>query len=109
MEHIPSHSSDSTDEQESFSDKDIFIKIWLSPRKVFKYILENHYEKYTVLLLILAGISSAFFNAIEKDIGFQFSFPTIILICVIGGGLLGWLYLYIFAFMLSWTGEMAQR
>ncbi|MEZ4849771.1 MAG: hypothetical protein R3B93_14385 [Bacteroidia bacterium] len=39
-----------------FSDKEIFTKIWTSPRRVFQYLEENDYDKFVTSLLALAGI-----------------------------------------------------
>lgn len=90
---------------ESFSDKEIFTKMWLSPRQVFKYINDNQYDKYVIMLLLFAGISRAFDRASMKNMGDDMDLSSIIGFCIIGGGLLGWLSYYIYAALLSWTGE----
>lgn len=53
------------------TEQEIFTTIWTSPRKVFKFINDNQYGKHATVLLILAGISSAFDRAIMKDMGDQ--------------------------------------
>lgn len=88
-----------------FTDKQIFTKIWKSPRQVFKYINETKYDKYVYILLFFAGIARSFDRATMKDMGDNMSLWAIIGICVIGGGLLGWLGYYIYAALLSWTGK----
>ena len=93
------------EEQENFSDKEIFTKIWTSPRKVFKYIVNSNYRKYSATLLVLAGISNIFFQSINKNLGNNFSLLGIILFCIIAGGLLGWMSFYFYAALLSWTGK----
>ena len=61
---------DLLDSNEVFlSDKDIFTKIWTSPRLVFKYINDNAYSKYVSILLILSGISGTFDKASQKNMG----------------------------------------
>lgn len=60
---------ENNNENLNFTDKDIFRKIWTSPRKVFKYINEKHYDKYVTMLLILSGISNAFDRASMKNMG----------------------------------------
>lgn len=87
------------------SDKEIFIKIWSSPRLVFKYINDNSYDKFVTVLLVLAGISSTFDRASSKNMGDSMSLATILAICVIVGGLLGWISYYIYAATISWTGK----
>ena len=50
-------------EIDQLSDKEIFTKIWTSPRQVFKFINDNSYDKYVTVLLILSGISRSFDQA----------------------------------------------
>ena len=88
-----------------FTDKQIFTKIWKSPRQVFKYINETKYDKYVYILLFFAGIARAFDRATMKDMGDNMSLWAIIGLSVIVGGLLGWLAYYIYAALLSWTGK----
>ena len=96
---------DNSEQQENLSDKDIFIKIWTSPRKIFRYINDRHYDKYVVILLVLSGISRAFNQAATKNMGDKMSILSILGLCIIGGGLLGWLTYYIYAALISWTGK----
>lgn len=93
------------EEYQNLTDKDIFTKIWTSPRKVFKFINDNHYDKYVNVLLFFAGISRAFDRASLKDMGDNMSLLAILAICIIAGGLLGWISYYIYAALLSWTGK----
>lgn len=86
------------------SDREIFTKIWTSPRIVFKYINDNQYDKYVTVLLIFSGISRAFDRASMRNMGDDLSLWGIIGICVVFGGLLGWLSYYFYAALVSWTG-----
>lgn len=86
------------------SDKEIFTQIWTSPRLVLRYINDNKYDKFVTILLVLAGISKAFDQAISKNLGDNMSLIALIGICIVSGGLLGWVFYYIFAAMISWTG-----
>lgn len=86
------------------SDKDIFIQIWTSPAKVFKYLNDNQYDNYVSYLLILAGISRAFDRAAMNNMGDHSSLLFIVIGCVVGGGLLGWISFYFYAALISWTG-----
>lgn len=88
------------------TDKEIFLRIWTSPRLVFKYINDNDYGKYVTILLLLAGIYSAFGRAINKDMGDSMPLWGVLAICIIGGGLLGWISYYIYAALVSWTGGL---
>lgn len=89
----------------SFTDLEIFTKIWTSPRQVFRYIHENKYDKFVAILLVLAGISRAFDRAVMKDSGDNLSLPIIFVVCIIFGGLFGWLSYYIYSALINWTGK----
>ncbi|MDO5664314.1 MAG: Yip1 family protein [Bacteroidia bacterium] len=96
---------DKNDESSSLTDKDLFTKIWTSPRQVFKYINDNHYDKYVILLLVLSGISRAFSRASMKNMGDEMSIWAILGFSIFLGGLLGWISYYIYAALISWTGK----
>ncbi len=87
------------------SDKNLFIKIWTSPREVFKYLNSYKYNKYVTILLVLVGISRAFDQASTKNLGDRYSIWGLIALCVIMGAIFGWLTYYIYAALLNWTGK----
>ncbi len=87
------------------SDKDIFTKIWTSPRLVFKYINDNQYKKFMVLLLMLSGLT----NAIERSIG-KFAGSSAYVMGsltgnIIAGALLGWIFYYLLSALLRLSGK----
>ncbi len=84
--------------------KDIFIKIITSPREAFRFINDYKYDKHLYLLLCLGGIVRAFDRATSKNMGDNFSMLAIISICIISGGLFGWISYYIYASLMSWCG-----
>lgn len=96
---------DNTVNEIKFTDGEIFTKMWTMPRKVFKYINEHRYDKYVVVLLFLAGISRSFDNAILRSRGDELPLYAIIGLCIVFGGLLGWLSYYLYAALISWTGS----
>jgi hypothetical protein len=96
---------DEIEENQSFTDKEIFTKIWTEPREVFKYIHDNKYDKHVSVLLVFAGISRAFNRAVLKDMGDSLPLMVILGICIILGGLLGWISYYLYAALISWTGK----
>ncbi|MCC5923360.1 MAG: YIP1 family protein [Crocinitomicaceae bacterium] len=87
---------------EEFSDKELFTKIWISPRKVFKYLHDKSYDKFLYPLLFLAGLTNALNNnRIDNE-------NAILIKLIIGaviGGLLGWIGMLLFAAIMSWTGK----
>ena len=105
--------TDNVEQPKNLSDREIFTKIWFSPRKVFKDINERCYSKYVPVLLVLAGISRALERASVKNLGDKlppshWGVPGVCIlvgICIIGGGLLGWVGFYLYAALISWTGK----
>ena len=95
-------------QQPVFSDAEIFTKIWFSPRKILRFVNDTHHEKFLFILLFLAGVSRAFDRASIKDFGDKLSLPAIIGICVILGGLFGWISYLIYAAFINWTGKLLK-
>jgi hypothetical protein len=87
------------------SDKELFIKIWTSPRAVFRFINFYKYQKHVTLLLILAGIARTFNRTLMKNAGDNLSIWGIILFSIIIGALFGWIIYYIYAALISCTGK----
>jgi hypothetical protein len=83
------------------TDEAIFATIWTSPRRVFRFINDNEYDKHVKVLLVLAGIT----NALEgfKDL----ALPLILFIglSILVGAIFGWLSCYISAVLVIWTGR----
>jgi len=87
------------------TDKDLFTKIWTSPRQVFKYINDKRYDKYVTILLILSGISRCFDRASMNNMGDKMPISLILGLCIFIGGLFGWISYYIYAALVCWTGK----
>lgn len=64
---------DHNDEQLPLKTEDLFTEIWFSPRRVFKHINDNHYNKHVIILLILSGIARALDRASTKNMGDKMS------------------------------------
>lgn len=92
-------------EEAPLTDSEVFTKIWTSPRLVFNFLNKYKYEKYMHLLLLLAGISKAFDRASSKNMGDSLPFGAVLGVCLVFGGLLGWIAYYIYAALLSWIGQ----
>jgi hypothetical protein len=87
------------------SNKEIFTKIWTSPRLVFRYLDNQEYDKFLTPLLILAGIARALDRASNNGSGDALPLTAVLLISIIAGGLLGWISYYLYAALLAWTGK----
>jgi len=92
-------------ERLELTDRDIFTKIWISPQVVFKYLNDTRYDKFVWVLLMLAGFGSAFDRASARHIGDRFPLIGVLAICIVIGGIFGWISYYIYAALLSWTGK----
>ncbi|MFY7964902.1 MAG: YIP1 family protein [Chitinophagaceae bacterium] len=92
-------------EVQSFTDKEIFTKIWISPRPIFKYINHFKYQKYLTILLILAGIANAFDRAERKNLLSGDSIVISIIGSIIGGALFGWISYYLYSSLIRFTGK----
>lgn len=87
------------------NDRALFSKLWTSPREALSYIHQHKYQKYYTLLLALAGITQSFDRAVSRDLGDKISLLGIVATCIIAGGLLGWISYYIYAALISFTGQ----
>ena len=85
--------------------QDIFLRIWFTPRQVFRFLHKQEYDKFVPFLLVLGGIASSFENAIKENWGDENSLYFIIGSSIILGGALGWLGIYIYAALVSWSGK----
>mgnify|MGYP001172108032 CR=1 FL=1 len=97
------------EEQESdvphLSDQDIFTKIWLYPRSVFRFIVAKNYNKHVVLLLILAGIANSFDRASEKGYWDEQDPLTVIALALVLGAAFGWISYYLYSALVSVSGK----
>ena len=98
-------SEENKQEEIWLTDTDIFTQIWLSPRRVFKFINDHRYDSLTTLLVIFGGITSALNRASDKHMGDSMSLFAVLIISVIVGAVFGWLSYYIYAALMSWTGK----
>lgn len=99
------NTSDPNDKPDSKSDSELFTRIWIFPREVFRYIQETKYSRHLTVILILAGIVRAFSRAADRNMGDNHSLAVVVGTSIVLGGLLGWISYYIYAFLLSWTGK----
>jgi hypothetical protein len=77
----------------------------MSPRTVFKFSNDTNYNKLTTILLIFAGITSSLNIASVRNMGDYIPLWGVLIACVFGGAILGWISFYIYATLLSWTGK----
>ncbi|OWY25754.1 YIP1 family protein [Sphingobacteriales bacterium UPWRP_1] len=93
-----------TDDSTNLTDKELFVKIWTSPSRVFQYLATNQYDKYVYILLILAGATIIFDE--EFIIKFSNKLPLWKFMGVsLFGAILGAANLYLYACLMGWTGK----
>lgn len=87
------------------TDKEIFTKIWTTPRMVFKYIEAYKYEGDQTTLLVIAGIAGALQRASDRSVGDDSDLVMIIITCLIAGVLTAFIFYPFYALLVSWTGK----
>ena len=88
------------------TDNQIFLKIWTSPRLVFKFINDQQYGEYVTILLIFTGIYNVLNRAMSKNMGDHIPLWGVLCLCILGGAIFGWISNYIWAALISWTGGL---
>ncbi|MGF1923988.1 MAG: hypothetical protein ACQUHE_07385, partial [Bacteroidia bacterium] len=86
------------------TDKEVVTQIWIYPRKVFRYINETGYNKYFSLILFVCGIVGVLQRKLYSGVEQGEVFGEIVM-AVIFGGLLGWISFYVYASLISFTGQ----
>lgn len=90
---------------EELTDPQIFNLIWLQPRRVYRYIITHKYDKWVLILVILAGIASALENISATDFGSRVSLFAVAGISILIGFMFGWLSFMIYSALVSLTGK----
>ncbi len=95
--------------EEAVNPKNILEKVCTSPKQAFQFIDNYKYNKHVILLLVLSGIVKALDKAETKSMGDNIPIWGIIGFSLFIGLLFGWLLNYIYAFLVSKTGEYLNR
>lgn len=85
--------------------KYILSNIWIHPNKTLMEIHETKFDQYKFLWLVLGGFVGGFFRAAGNSAGDNWSLTAIIAVSFIAGGLVGVLFFWLFAALISWTGK----
>ena len=88
----------------ALTDKDIFRRIWTTPRLVFRFLNEYEYDNHVRILLVLSGVANALGSASSRNLGSKMSLTGVLVSCVLGGVIFNWITYYIYAALISWTG-----
>ena len=87
------------------NEKNLLLVIWTKPKATLEFILLNRIKTYTILLFVLGGIANSITKAQVNIAEHSTLSITILIFAVILGGLLGLLFYYVYAALLSWTGN----
>ena len=96
---------DILDDIELIDEHELFRSIWTKPRLTLDFILRNCPKRYLTTLFVLGGITNALGNRSTDLNSSAFSPMVMIPMAIVVGGLLGWVFYYIYASLLGWTGK----
>jgi hypothetical protein len=96
---------DILDDEILFDEKNLLMTIWTKPTLTLTYILKHCPKKYVTSLLILGGMVNALNQNFQHLLLHKWFYSILLLtIVMILGGLFGWIFSYLYAALLSWTG-----
>ena len=81
------------------------ITIWTKPKATLEFIFANRLKTHTKLLFVLGGIANSVAKAQVNIAEHRTLSIAVLIFAVIVGGLFGLLFYYIYAALLSWTGN----
>ncbi len=81
------------------------LAIWTRPRATIQQIIDDDPEGWVLALAAIAGIGQTLNDASTRSSGDSLDLPSIFIIAVIAGPLLGILGLYAVGALLRWTGR----
>lgn len=82
-----------------------WFSMWTQPRRTMRQVLESDPERLVLVLAAIAGVSRALDRASLKSLGDHLPLVAVLGLSIIGGALFGMLLLYLFGFLLRWTGR----
>ena len=83
----------------------LIYSIWSRPKITLEYVLEKCPKKYVFVFLVLGGIVRAINRASDRGMGDTMSTAGVLTLSIVIGGLIGWMFYYIYAWALSFTGN----
>jgi hypothetical protein len=85
------------------------ISIWFHPRATIRRIVDTDPTKHVIMLAALMGIESALSLASSQQIGNTWPLAAILVVCMVGGALLGVISLYANGEIYSWFGSLGNK
>ena len=82
-----------------------WFSMWTKPRATIQEIVDRDPEHLVLALAAVAGFSGFLDRAAMRSMGDDFQWPTLVLIGAIVGPISGIVGLYLFGWLLRWTGD----
>lgn len=82
-----------------------WFSMWFKPRATIQQIIETDPTRWVLLLVAFNGIFEVFDRAMEKNLGDGLDWTSILLLAVVTGPLFGVVGLFLFGWLVGWTGR----
>lgn len=82
-----------------------WFSIWTRPRATMRSILDADPKYMVPVLAMLGGFASFLDRALLHDLGDEYSLDFILVVSATLGAVWGFIYVYVFAALLRWTGR----
>jgi hypothetical protein len=82
-----------------------WISIWIEPRATMRQILDTDPKRLVILLIALSTIASTLDYALGSPMALEHGLPAVFIGAVVVGALAGIVSLYVFGYLIKWTGS----
>ena len=87
------------------TEKNLISQIWFRPTDTLNFIINKCPEKYVTVFIVLGALVNSIDKALIRNSNADKTLIEVLPLAIIFGLLLGWISFYIYAFVLSITGE----
>ncbi len=98
-------SEGSIEQAEPLSREDIFLKIWVSPRKIFRKLHDSEYDGLVIALIAIYGAFTGLDGAADMNLGGTLSLGAAVVLSILFGAVIALLFNFIYAALVSVTGK----
>ena len=81
-----------------------WIDMWLKPRATMRFILDTDPRRMVIVLAMIGGVARTLDRASSQSLGDRFPLAGVLAFAAIFGALSGMIGLYLFGFLVRWTG-----
>ena len=101
----PFHDAEAASAEGPPGDLNPWLSVWVRPRATYRYVWDRWSHTSIVLLSMAGGVFGALDNASSNSRGDGVSMPILLVGCLIGGLISGFIFLY----LSSWLGAVTGR